>query len=306
MHQRPAQRLEELAVEHVAGAVLGHLAGAAGDDVLVALAAGLGVVGRAQAVGDGLGLLEDEAVVVERAQRHDVVLVQRVERLALGIHAVGLAVEPGRGLGGIASAEERALRIHGPGADERLPAAIVGAPILPRFLRRDDAHARHQGDEPASGQHDRRAAQQSGEAAQGAESRTVSWRDTPHTPHTRYGVDQTCIHDGGGIGGEPGRGSWGQRGTLLRAAGRVIEADQEIARGRRRLRNSARPPAALLKQIKKSRGLRGRAACAAGSGIRARPRGTRRRDTARCARRGRDTAAGTRDSARRRSCASRR
>ena len=168
MHQRPAQRLEELAVQHVAGAVLGHLAGAAGDDVLVALAARLGVVGRAQPVDDGLDLFEDEPVVVERAQRPDVVLVQRVERTALRIHAVGQAVEPGRGLGGIASAEERALRIHRPGADERLPAAIVGAPILPRFLRRNDAHARHQGDEPASGQDDRRAAQQSGEAAQGA------------------------------------------------------------------------------------------------------------------------------------------
>ena len=51
----------------MAGAVLGDLAGAAGHDVLMALAAGLRVVGRAEAVRDRLGFLEDEAVVVERS-----------------------------------------------------------------------------------------------------------------------------------------------------------------------------------------------------------------------------------------------
>ena len=75
MDQRPAERLEELAFEQSSGAMFRDLAGAAGDDVLVAFAAALGVVGRAEAIGDGLDFFENEPIVVERAERDDVVFV---------------------------------------------------------------------------------------------------------------------------------------------------------------------------------------------------------------------------------------
>ena len=83
MHERPAERLEELVAHEPTRAVLGDLAGTAGRDVLMTLAATLRVVDRAQSVGDDFDLLEDEAVVVERTQRHDIVLVDRLERRAL-------------------------------------------------------------------------------------------------------------------------------------------------------------------------------------------------------------------------------
>jgi hypothetical protein len=55
--QRSAERLEELSRQETSRSVLGHLACSPRDDVLVALAAGLGVVGRSEAVFDGFGLL---------------------------------------------------------------------------------------------------------------------------------------------------------------------------------------------------------------------------------------------------------
>jgi hypothetical protein len=64
--------------------VLGDLAGAARDDVLVTFAAGLRVVGRPEPSAIVLDLLEHEAVVVERTQRDDRVLVERVERRPCG------------------------------------------------------------------------------------------------------------------------------------------------------------------------------------------------------------------------------
>ena len=57
--------------------MLRDLAGAAGDHVLMTFAAALRVVGRPEAVGKVFDFFEDEAVVVERAQRLDVVFVER-------------------------------------------------------------------------------------------------------------------------------------------------------------------------------------------------------------------------------------
>ena len=57
MDQRAAERLEELAIQQTSGAVLRDLAGAAGDDVLVAFTTALRVVGGAEAVRDRLDLL---------------------------------------------------------------------------------------------------------------------------------------------------------------------------------------------------------------------------------------------------------
>ena len=72
VHERSTGRLEERTVLHSARSMLGNLARAARNDVLMALAATLRVVDRPQAVFDVLDLFEEEAVVVERPQRHDV------------------------------------------------------------------------------------------------------------------------------------------------------------------------------------------------------------------------------------------
>ena len=112
--------------------MLGHLAGAAGDDVLMALAARLGVVGRAEAVGDGLDLFEDEPVVVERPQRHDVVLVERVERL--GPAGSMPLVRPSNPVG---ASVTMALALSAPAAG---PSALTGLPVrVSRSRRRSSA-----------------------------------------------------------------------------------------------------------------------------------------------------------------------
>ena len=88
VNQRSALRVEELPAGQVPRPLYRHLAGAAGDDVLVTLATALGVVGRPKSVRIFLDLLEDESVVVERTQRHDVVFVQLVEGHSLRIESV--------------------------------------------------------------------------------------------------------------------------------------------------------------------------------------------------------------------------
>ena len=83
MHERTAKRLEELVAHEPTRAVLRNLAGTARRDVLMTLAATLRVIDGAQSVRDYFDFLEDEAVIVERTQRHDIVLVDRLERRAL-------------------------------------------------------------------------------------------------------------------------------------------------------------------------------------------------------------------------------
>jgi hypothetical protein len=102
-----ALRFEERAVLQTTGAVLRNLAGAAGHHILAALAASLRVVGRPEPVGNGFGLLEDEAVVVEGPQWNDGVLVDLVERRALDVEAVGPVVEAGRGFGDALDVQRR-------------------------------------------------------------------------------------------------------------------------------------------------------------------------------------------------------
>ncbi len=99
LDQRAAERLEEDLAVHAARAVLGDLAGAAGYHVLVTFAATLGVVGRPETVHHGLDFLEDEAVVVERTQRNDIVLIDRIEWRSLRRKSVRAVIEAGRRLG---------------------------------------------------------------------------------------------------------------------------------------------------------------------------------------------------------------
>src|SRR6478735_9095748 len=95
MNQRSTLRIEELAVQQVSGALHGHLARAAGDDVLVALATALGVVSGPEAVGLPLDVLERRAVFVERRLQFESV-GQVVERgWCFGRIAAGTAVRFG-------------------------------------------------------------------------------------------------------------------------------------------------------------------------------------------------------------------
>src|SRR4029450_11902654 len=75
------------------GAMFRNLACAAGDHVLVALAAALRVVRGPETVGDLLHFLEDEPIVVERTKRYDVVFVQLFEVGTLRIESVREVVE---------------------------------------------------------------------------------------------------------------------------------------------------------------------------------------------------------------------
>jgi hypothetical protein len=61
----------------------------------MALTTALRVVGRSEPIFLRFDFFEDESVVVVRPERHDVVLVQRVERRPLRIEAVRLVVEAG-------------------------------------------------------------------------------------------------------------------------------------------------------------------------------------------------------------------
>ena len=77
--------------------MLGHLARAAGDDVLMAFAAALGIVRRTETVRGGFDFLEDEAVVVVRPQRPRVPVFEGAKGRSLGIEPVGQIVESGQG-----------------------------------------------------------------------------------------------------------------------------------------------------------------------------------------------------------------
>jgi len=77
------------------GSKLRYLAGASGDDVLVALSTALGVIGGTEAILNSFNLLEDEAVIVKGAERYDIVLVQCLESSPLLTEAVGQVVKTG-------------------------------------------------------------------------------------------------------------------------------------------------------------------------------------------------------------------
>jgi len=82
-NERSAERLKKgVAFEPAGYGMFGDLARAARHDVLMALAAALRVVSRAEAVRIRLYFLEDESVVIEGTQRHDRVLIDLLEPAA--------------------------------------------------------------------------------------------------------------------------------------------------------------------------------------------------------------------------------
>ncbi len=118
-----------------------------GHDVLVAFAAGLRVVGRAQSVGDRFHFLEDEAVVVEGPERHDRLVGDRLERRPLRVHAVGLAVEAGGRLRRVLVPHPLGFLVDLPYVGESLAALVVAACVrAPLRAGGDDRHAQDQTD----------------------------------------------------------------------------------------------------------------------------------------------------------------
>ena len=138
VHERAPEGLEELTIEHMARTVLGHLARASGDDVLMALPAGLRVICGSKTIANGLHLFEDEPVVVEGPQRYDCVLVQRLEIGTLRVHSVRLIVESLRRFRWIVSTGGRTFVVHDTLRRELIPP--VGPPPLRAHHRdhRDD------------------------------------------------------------------------------------------------------------------------------------------------------------------------
>src|SRR4029450_13485525 len=81
---------------------LGDLTRAAGDDVLVALPTALRVIRRPKSVLNVFNFLEDETVIVKRAERYHSILIQGLERRTLLGETVGRVVKAGGRFGRIA------------------------------------------------------------------------------------------------------------------------------------------------------------------------------------------------------------
>src|SRR5258705_3443810 len=93
-----AQGFKELTVLCARGSQLRYLTGASCDDVLVALSTALCVIRGTESILNGFNLLEDETVIVKRAERYDIVCIQCLERSSLVSEAVGQVVKTGRRL----------------------------------------------------------------------------------------------------------------------------------------------------------------------------------------------------------------
>src|SRR5262249_9743425 len=102
MNERSTQRFKELAVFRAPGSKLCNLTGATRHNVLVAFPATLRVIRRPKSVLNAFSFLEDEPVIVERAERNDRVFVQGLEIWSLVSEAVGQIVKSGGRFGGVA------------------------------------------------------------------------------------------------------------------------------------------------------------------------------------------------------------
>src|SRR4030095_11413116 len=141
----------------MASPVLGDLAGASGNDILVAFPAALGVVCWAKTVGERFNFFKNEPRIIERAKRFDIVLIDRIKMRALWKDTVCFAVKTGESfawatvgaivVGRILTAwhGEKLGRTLGPGSasrDEFLVAGVLFSWRLPcqgRWKnRRDD------------------------------------------------------------------------------------------------------------------------------------------------------------------------
>src|ERR1700675_3881229 len=83
LNERTARRFEELAIEGMPSPVLGYLARTPRDNVLMACAAALGVIGRTKTVLCGFLFFKNEPAIIVRAKWLDIVLSDRIKIRAL-------------------------------------------------------------------------------------------------------------------------------------------------------------------------------------------------------------------------------
>src|SRR5438046_6557085 len=89
LDERTARGFEELAIERVPGPVLGYLAVGPCDNVLVACAAALSVIGRPKTVLYGFLFFKNEPAIIVRAKWLHIVLSDRIKIRPLLKVAVG-------------------------------------------------------------------------------------------------------------------------------------------------------------------------------------------------------------------------
>jgi hypothetical protein len=89
LDERTSRRFEELAIEAMPSPLLGDLARGPSDNVLVACAAALSVIGRPKTFLYGFSFLKNEPAIVVRAKRLDIVLIDFLKRRPLFKEAVG-------------------------------------------------------------------------------------------------------------------------------------------------------------------------------------------------------------------------
>ena len=223
------------------GPVFGHLAGAAGDDVLVAFAAGLAVVGRAETVADGLGFFEDEAVVVERSQGHDGVFVDGGERRALRVHAVGLVVETRRRFGRRPDGRRRqGFGGYDAVVGEALATLLVGAGFNLAILRRSCDDDQRAADGAAAAIRTDVDAMPPAAHLQPC-ARKVSWRDLLE-PRTGSAAVRLSQGRAGQYPGTPGGVIEAGQENRSQAPGGTSRYSSRIRRLRSLLRNSGEIP----------------------------------------------------------------
>jgi hypothetical protein len=89
LDERTSRRFEELAIQAMPSPVLGYLAPGPGDNVLVARAAALGVIGRPKTFLCRFLFFKNEPAIVVRAKWLDVVFIDRFKIRPLWKEAVG-------------------------------------------------------------------------------------------------------------------------------------------------------------------------------------------------------------------------
>src|SRR5436190_2667086 len=89
LDERTSRRFEELAIQAMPSPVLGYLARAPGDNVLVARTAALGVIGRPKTFFYRFLFFKNEPAIVVRAKWLDVVFIDRIKIRPLWKEAVG-------------------------------------------------------------------------------------------------------------------------------------------------------------------------------------------------------------------------
>src|SRR5436190_1677588 len=112
----------------MASSVFRYLAGASGNNILVACSAALGVVYWPKTFVVCFNFFKNEPAIVKRAQRNDIIFIKFVEWRTLWKVAVGQVVKPRLSLGSLSIEPKRlggALRLGTTSRDESLVAGVL-------------------------------------------------------------------------------------------------------------------------------------------------------------------------------------